>query len=253
MKSFWKLFTGILSRVLYTFTWLIVLSICIEELDVFPAIVTGFIIIAVFLLIHVKFLLPKKWDFGRTKFVIPERIYFLILTALILVLGDIFWIYHVKTSQSGFEEDSLPFVIFGIIAYPLIEEFGFRLWLQSFLESKFNKIISIGIVALIFALFHKPEMPIPQLLSGVLYGVVLVTTKSIWIPVLLHLMHNALLILSGKIEYVKEISFEMMDRQDNLNLTIAITLWVLSTLFVFQWIRWNKRKLITTHNNGHKT
>ena len=67
MKSFWKLFTGILSRVLYTFTWLIVLSIGIEELDVFPAIVAGFIIIAVFLLIHVKFLLPKKMGFRKNK------------------------------------------------------------------------------------------------------------------------------------------------------------------------------------------
>lgn len=250
LQNIWKILSGVFSRVLLTFAWLIMLSICIEELETMTAIFVGIGLILLFYVIHVKWRWPQHWDHERIQLVFPKRFYFLLLTAFILVLGDVFWIFHIKTSQMGFDEDPLSFMVLGIIAFPWIEEFGFRLWLQGFLESKFNKMFSIILAALIFSLFHKAEIPIPQLLSGILYGVVLVTTKSIWMPIILHAFHNAILILSGKISVVKELSFQLMDRTDHLNLIVAVVLWIAAAICIYQWISWHKFSLSLTLKNN---
>lgn len=252
IKKSWEIVIGVIARLLLMFAWLITLSIIIDELESSYAIVLGIILTTSFFFIHGYFEKPNSWTFNRTKWVLPERWYFLIGIAVLLVLGDIFWLYHVKTSTSPFEEDPVAFVILGIIAFPLIEEFGFRLWIQSFLESRFKPIIAILIVAFVFALFHKPEMPIPQLLGGVFYGTVLVSTKSIWWVVFLHMIQNALVILAGRIDYIKEVSFVMMDRVGNLNITVAILLWILSSICIIIWMIQNKESIKTTHNSVNR-
>lgn len=246
LKSISKIIFGAIGRLIYAFLWIILLGICINEFDTFWATIAGLIITGIFFFLHAIRLFPNNWHYGRTKCIWPKRFYFLLLIAIVLVLGDVFWIFHIKTSVSTFEEDPWSFVVLGIIAFPLIEEFGFRLWLQSYLEEKVNKLFAVLFIAFLFALFHKPEMPIPQLLSGVFYGLILISTRSIWIGVFMHLFHNAVLILSGKIRVVQEVSFQLMDRTDQLNLILAICFWVLAALGILQWLRWNKGLLKTT-------
>ena len=233
------------------FAWLIPLSLIIDEFDGLYAILLGIVLTIIFYFIHGYSKKPNRWTYERTQWILPDKWYFLIGISVLLVLGDVFWLYHVKTSASPFEEDPIAFVVLGIIAFPLIEEFGFRLWIQSFLESKLNPIIAILIVALIFSLFHKPEMPIPQLLGGIFYGSVLIGTKSILVVVFLHMIQNAMVILAGKIEYIKQLSFAMMDRTDNLNITIAVFMWVTSSICILIWINQNKEIVKTTHNKGY--
>ncbi len=243
LRTLWKLSIGVIGRIIFCFIWLIALSILIDELETNTAIIAGLILTAVFLLVQYMLLNRMGWGYGRTKPKLPKNLLFLIIIALVLVLGDIFWVYHTNTSQDGFEEDPLAFVVLGTIAFPIIEEFGFRLWIQSFLEKKLNKILAIGLVAFGFAFFHKPEMPIAQLLSGILYGAVLVSTKSIWIPILLHMLHNGIVMIAGKIEFVKELSFKLMDRTDNLNLIITIILWAIAATGILLYVRWNKEEI----------
>lgn len=239
-----------MGRLILMFVWLIPLSLIIDEFDSSSAILIGLALTILFYFVHGYLKRPNGWTYDRTIWVIPNKWFFLIGISVLLVLGDVFWLYHVKTSSSPFEEDPLAFVVLGIIAFPLIEEFGFRLWIQSFLESKLSPIIAILIVALVFALFHKPEMPIPQLLGGIFYGSVLIHTKSIWWVVFLHMIQNAIVILAGKIEFIKQISFVMMDRTDNLNIVIAISIWVISSICIFIWINQNKESLKTPHSKG---
>ncbi|NVJ46788.1 MAG: CPBP family intramembrane metalloprotease [Cytophagia bacterium] len=249
MKIIWRYTIAIVNRLLLILLWLIVLDSC-TKLDDIPAILSGLMSLAIFYLVHVKYRKPKNWDFNRLSFVKPKYPLLLLFLALVLIVGDIFWIYHTKTSADALSEDPFDFLVLAIIAFPIIEEFGFRLWLQSYLETFMSSALAIVIVAIGFGLLHKPEMPIPQILSGVLYGIVLIQTKSIWIPILLHILHNAILIISGNIEYVQKVSFELMDRPGNLNLHIAISAWVLSGIGIYIWWLINNNKK-TGYNNAY--
>lgn len=226
---------GVASRLALVFIWVIILGIVTSEFNTPVGLALGLLVTISFIYFHCILKIPKEWDFGRIKLKKPPYFAFLILVSFVILFGDIFWIFHIKTSADTFDEDTLLFIILGIIAFPLIEEFGFRLWLQSYLESVMNQFIAIFVVALLFSMVHSADMPIPQLLSGLLYGIALVVTKSIWVPVGLHVIHNAILILSGQIEIIKTISFNQMDRLDNLNLYIAITLWVVATTSLVYW------------------
>jgi membrane protease YdiL (CAAX protease family) len=81
----------------------------------------------------------------------------------------------------------------GIIP-PAIEELLNRGFIQSSLERmKYSDVISISISTIIFSLSHYPINPevIPlALISGILFGIVTIRTKSILIPFIIHGMYN---------------------------------------------------------------
>ncbi len=242
-KSLYFTTTGIIVRILLTYAWLIGFGICSEELDTVPAIICGFLLIGLFYFIHIRNNLPTKWSHDRLKFIMTKHIYLLIILAVLLVFGDFFWLFHIKTSQSTFTEDPLDVLVLAVIAFPLVEEFGFRLWLQSYLESKAHKIIAVLSVSSFFAFIHGADIPIPQLLSGVFYGVVLISTKSVWWPIMIHVLHNGLVIFAENIPYIKTQAFILMDRQDSLNLVAAILFWVLASVGLLVWTKLNQEKL----------
>lgn len=240
LKSLLFTITGLIARILLTYAWLIGFGICSEELDTIPAILCSFLLIGVFYSIHIRNGLPKKWTHDRLKFTSPKHGYLIIILTVLLVIGDFFWIFHIKTSQSTFTEDPIDVLVLAIIAFPLIEEFGFRLWLQSFLETKINKIIAVVSISLFFASIHAAEIPVTQLLSGIFYGIVLIYTKSVWWPIIAHILHNGLIVLVENIPFVKTQAFILMDRPDNLNLIVAILFWSLSSFGLFIWVNQNK-------------
>jgi len=242
IKKICFVIAGITIRLILTFSWLIGFGICSEELDTIPAILCGFLLIGVFYVVHIHYRLPKKWTYNRLKFTTPKNIYLLIILTLFFVVGNFFWLFHIKTSQSAFTEDPLDVLVLAVIAFPLVEEFGFRLWLQSYLETKINKIIAVLLISLFFAFIHKTELPITQLLSGIFFGVTLIYTRSVWWPLILHVFHNGLIIVAENIPYIKKQAFILMDRQDNLNLIVAILFWGLTTFGFIIWIQSNKWK-----------
>ena len=169
----------------------------------------------------------------------PHHIGLLLVLSLVLVVGDAFWIFHVKTSADTFTDEALDFTVLAVIAFLLVEEFGFRLWLQAYLEEKMHSYLFILFVAIPFYSFHKPTMPIPQLLSGILYGVVLLETKSIWMPVLLHALLNGILLCADQIEVIAELGYIQMDKPGNVNLYIAIAAWLLTAAGIKLCVKWS--------------
>lgn len=240
LKSIFFTTAGLIARILLTYAWLIGFGICSEELETLAAMLCGSLLIGLFYVVHIRIRLPKKWTYDRLKFTVPKYRFLLIIITLILVVGDFFWIFHIKTSQSTFTDDPLDVLFLAIVAYPLVEEFGFRLWLQSYLETKINEITAVLSISLFFASIHATEIPITQLLSGIFYGIVLIYTKSVWWPIMVHVLHNGLIILVEQIPFVKKQAFILMDRQDNLNLIVAILFWSLASLGLFIWVKQNQ-------------
>lgn len=77
------------------------------------------------------------------------------------------------------------------------EEFFFRGTMQPFFESWLkNKHAAIWLTAFIFSAIHFQFYGfIPRLLLGAYLGYLLIWSRSLWLPVLAHFLHNALTIL----------------------------------------------------------
>ena len=225
--------------------WLIILDLCAKIENNTIGVLCGVLSLFGFLFFHAVLKKPDKWDFNRLSIRKPSYLLLLTVTTILLVLGDIFWIYHTKTSADilNSEKSSIVFLILAVLVYPVIEEFGFRLWLQSYIERLLHPIFAITLIAIGFGFVHRPDMPIPQILAGLFYGILLLKTKSIWIPILIHIIQNAVLILSGEIEFVQNISLELMDREGNSNLYIAILIWILSGILILTWWRLSKKRI----------
>lgn len=90
-----------------------------------------------------------------------------------------------------------------LIAAPLIEEFLFRGILQSYLRTKFNKVLSIFLSALLFALFHfslsQKAANIPLIVSLFTFACYLgfsyEKTRSLWTSIVLHVTFNAVSVI----------------------------------------------------------
>ncbi|MFK7916004.1 MAG: lysostaphin resistance A-like protein [Pseudomonadales bacterium] len=78
-----------------------------------------------------------------------------------------------------------------VLAAPIIEEFGFRLWLQGQLERWLPGLLAIVLAAATFAAVHDLERWYLHGVSGMLYGLALWRSGSIWVPVAMHGLANA--------------------------------------------------------------
>jgi membrane protease YdiL (CAAX protease family) len=75
---------------------------------------------------------------------------------------------------------------------PLVEEFTFRAWLQRPLERRAGAAWAVAVSATLFAVAHGSAWAAPQHLAfGVLAGVVVCRTRSIYAGVTLHAGSNA--------------------------------------------------------------
>ncbi|MBB4638364.1 CPBP family intramembrane glutamic endopeptidase [Longimicrobium terrae] len=83
------------------------------------------------------------------------------------------------------------FWLLAIGAAPLVEEFGFRGWIQRPLERGFGPMPAIATSAFLFALAHgEPELIPIRLAAGLVLGHAVWASRSIWSGVLLHLAWN---------------------------------------------------------------
>lgn len=82
-----------------------------------------------------------------------------------------------------------------VLVAPLIEEFGFRLWLQGQLERWLPGLLAILIAAALFAVVHDLERWYLHAVSGVVYGLALWGSGSIWVPIAIHTLANAAIAL----------------------------------------------------------
>jgi membrane protease YdiL (CAAX protease family) len=86
----------------------------------------------------------------------------------------------------------VAFYILAIGVAPLLEEFGFRGWIQRPLEKRWGAQAAIAVAAVLFALAHLEPQAVPvRLAAGLVLGHAVYATRSIWTGVALHASWNA--------------------------------------------------------------
>lgn len=84
-----------------------------------------------------------------------------------------------------------------LLVAPVLEEFAFRGWIQTPLEQQLGAPGAILITALLFAALHMEPLQTPFLFfDGVVLGVAVYLTRSIWAGVAIHFGINLLAMLS---------------------------------------------------------
>ena len=80
---------------------------------------------------------------------------------------------------------------------PVAEEVVFRLAPISLTEKKSKRIIVVLVTAVLFMLVHMHTFTveeflynIPHFVTGLVYGIVMVLSRNVTIPILLHIMNN---------------------------------------------------------------
>lgn len=84
------------------------------------------------------------------------------------------------------------FLVLAVAVAPLLEEFGFRGWIQRPVERKLGAQAAIAGTALLFAIAHFQADYLPvRLAGGLVLGHAVYATRSVWTGVALHVAWNA--------------------------------------------------------------
>lgn len=85
----------------------------------------------------------------------------------------------------------LAFVLIATTAVPVLEEVGFRGWVQRPLERRMGAQAAIGAASLLFALAHLGSTLLPaRVAGGLVLGHAVHATRSVWTGILLHAAWN---------------------------------------------------------------
>ncbi len=85
----------------------------------------------------------------------------------------------------------LAFWVLAVAVAPLLEEFGFRGWIQRPIERRLGAQAAIAMSATLFALAHfRPDFLPVYLAAGLVLGHAVQATRSVWTGVALHLAWN---------------------------------------------------------------
>lgn len=117
---------------------------------------------------------------------------------------------HVASALDAYEQrplGALALALFLIAYVPVVEEFIFRRRMLGQLRSRFGTSASVVISAVLFAALHLSLWTAAfTLMSGLIFGMAVVRTRTVWTGVLLHAATNAapgvLSLLSGSDERV---------------------------------------------------
>ena len=85
----------------------------------------------------------------------------------------------------------LAFALLAVAVAPLLEEFGFRGWIQRPIERRLGAQAAIALSAVLFAVAHfRPDFLPVYLAAGLVLGHAVQATRSVWTGVALHLAWN---------------------------------------------------------------
>jgi len=194
LSLFGRLFLSMLTGLF----WVVVLSAYVEFALPF-AVLYAFIVVTSFAVVHVWLAWPR-WATDRLQLPPPETWAVLPLgmaAALVLTLGQVAG-FLVAGDLPPAEPTPvtelylLPVLV--VVAFPVIEEMVFRVWMQKPLEDQIHPVVGIVAVAAIFAGFHSSGSFPLRLLMGCFYGAAAWVSGSVWIPVTLHAVSNALVV-----------------------------------------------------------
>lgn len=226
--------------------WLIVAGLVTELPGAIALLVLPLLVVA-FIALHVLARRPTTIELSRlSPPSIKVLVQFGIPISLLLVTGDILWL--IAGDRLNPDSDPLPLatILAFVTLFPLVEEFGFRLWVQTPLERKLGGGFSVFLVALLFALFHDASFPLPQLIAGLGFGVALITTGSIWVPVVMHVFQNMLLVFLGGIPVVQSWAVSLAENEANWVPVASAACWGGALLFLVTWYRFHRTKPVQT-------
>lgn len=230
-----ELLKGLIGKASLLFIWLIIFGF-ISEQSGYIGLGLSVISVVAFFTIHVFKKYPKVEQPKRLSWRFPKQGWLLILASIVLVAGDIAWVIDQDNLQSTEEPNPLVYGLMISLAFPLAEEFGFRLWIQGTLETKIKPILALIITAFIFASLHSSQFPITQFFGGCMYGLALFVSKSVWYPILLHALQNGLLVSLGEFTWVKEQAWSLSEASPAWLFPTAISLWVLAGVISSIWL-----------------
>ncbi|MCD8193889.1 MAG: CPBP family intramembrane metalloprotease [Tannerellaceae bacterium] len=127
----------------------------------------------------------------------------------------------------------------------ITEEFLFRGALQRiFYRWTKNTHAAIWITAFVFSSIHLQFYGfLPRMLLGAFFGYLLVWSKSIWLPVFIHFIHNGMIVVALSDENLKENEFITGEVSDTYILPYTILALITGIGFLFS-IRMLKKKLV---------
>jgi len=98
--------------------------------------------------------------------------------------------------QGSSYSDLLKHVFFMAVIPALTEEFFFRGMLQTYAHKVMrNKHTAIIVTAIVFSLMHGDLLNfVPRMILGAVFGYVFIWSGSLWVPMLAHFTHNAIVV-----------------------------------------------------------
>lgn len=125
-------------------------------------------------------------------------------------------------AKSGF--GLLMAFVLGAILPAFVEELLFRGFLQRSLEEKMKYIHAIIISSVIFGIMHfNPIDLVPLIFMGFFLGTVAYATKSIFIPMMIHFLNNALAIMTLNMQEIREMDQQLTSMPDYFYILLTIT------------------------------
>lgn len=144
--------------------------------------------------------------------------------------------------------NSWPMLFTNILVMAIIpgiaEELFFRGALQRIFEDLLkNKYAAIWVVAVIFSAIHVQFYGFfPRLLLGVFFGYMLVWTQNIWVPVLAHIVNNAIVTVVA-FQYTREgKSYSDLMEAENYPFIAYIGSLILSVGIAYLYYRYTEKK-----------
>ncbi|MDQ0150332.1 CPBP family intramembrane glutamic endopeptidase [Eubacterium multiforme] len=189
----------------------------------------------------------KRCKFNRINIrYIPKLILVIIgmtLTSVALVseFGDIFNSYNVVQQAIIQSYNSIISMFSIIVVLPIFEEILFRGLVFYELRERFSVIATVIIQALIFGIWHlNPLQAVYTFFAGIIFGVILVFTNSIWGSIIAHIIYNLLGSLC-----IPALIYFLGDSVDiYMYIIVGIILFILGIILMYKQYKRSKRKYL---------
>lgn len=107
-----------------------------------------------------------------------------------------------KITGRMLEVNSFSGMLFNLLVMAIMpavsEELFCRGALQNIFSEKRNKYVAVWIVAIIFSLIHFQMYGfLPRMIMGALFGYLLIWSGSLWLPIIVHFVNNATIVIAN--------------------------------------------------------
>lgn len=225
--------------------WLLVLG-AYQEFEPKLGALFASAVLATFVLLHLVQKRPTAWTYQRLQIFDRKHLPLSLLLVLLLTTLQVSLFANFAqlptptlavAGNTNAAHSLTLLAAVAILAAPIIEEFGFRLWLQTPLEALLKPWLAIIASSLLFTAVHGLDGWYSHLLSGLVYGTALWLSGSIWLPILMHAASNLLIALLNASDTVTSILRHWMVNEAELLPMLSAVLAVTTLICAALWVR----------------